>query len=74
MLNHPQSLLVNPQWDIKLINFGIAGPAKYPTASGGIYSEELATATRWYRAPELLLSAPAATGVGACSMILDSGS
>ena len=68
------SLLVNPQWDIKLIDFGIAGPAKYPTASSGIYSAELVTATRWYRAPEILLSASVATGVGTSPIILASGS
>ena len=50
----PRNLLVNSNCDLKICDFGLARPL-FKHAKANVLTEYVAT--RWYRAPELLLSA-----------------
>lgn len=50
----PRNLLVNSNCDLKICDFGLARPL-FQNIKANILTEYVAT--RWYRAPELLLSA-----------------
>lgn len=48
-----RNLLINKQCDLKICDFGLARPLVKPKDDGAIMTDYVAT--RWYRAPELLL-------------------
>ena len=51
----PGNLLVNADCELKICDFGLArGYSDTPDPSGGFMTEYVAT--RWYRAPEIMLS------------------
>ncbi|KAJ7937750.1 putative polyten protein, partial [Mycena leptocephala] len=50
----PANLLVNANCDLKVCDFVLARSVTSSSASGGAMSEYVAT--RWYRAPEIMLS------------------
>jgi mitogen-activated protein kinase 7 len=51
----PGNLLVNADCELKICDFGLArGVLQSPQQNGGFLTEYVAT--RWYRAPELMLS------------------
>jgi serine/threonine protein kinase len=50
----PRNLLVNSNCDLKICDFGLARPL-FKNVKANVLTEYVAT--RWYRAPELLLSA-----------------
>lgn len=50
----PRNLLVNSNCDLKICDFGLARPL-FKNTKANVLTEYVAT--RWYRAPELLLSA-----------------
>lgn len=50
----PRNLLVNSNCDLKICDFGLSRAIHYQQKSGDMTDY---VATRWYRAPELLLAA-----------------
>lgn len=50
----PSNLLVNSNCDLKICDFGLARVADTSVEEGGLMTEYVAT--RWYRAPEIMLS------------------
>ena len=53
-IKKPRNLLVNSNCDLKICDFGLARPL-FHNIKANVLTEYVAT--RWYRAPELLLSA-----------------
>ena len=51
----PSNLLLNANCDMKICDFGLARSAEQPEADNKAYLTEY-VATRWYRAPEIMLS------------------
>ena len=51
----PGNLLVNADCELKICDFGLARSAEQPEAENKAYLTEY-VATRWYRAPEIMLS------------------
>ena len=61
----PANLLLNANCDLKVCDFGLARSVKTSTTEGkeaGLMTEYVAT--RWYRAPEIMLSFKMYTKVG----------
>ena len=51
----PSNLLLNANCDLKICDFGLARSSEQPEADGKPFLTEY-VATRWYRAPEIMLS------------------
>lgn len=51
----PSNLLLNANCDLKICDFGLARSANQPEAEGTGFMTEY-VATRWYRAPEIMLT------------------
>ena len=51
----PSNLLLNANCDLKICDFGLARSAQQPMLDGKAFLTEY-VATRWYRAPEIMLS------------------
>lgn len=51
----PSNLLLNANCDLKICDFGLARSAVQPEAEGPGFMTEY-VATRWYRAPEIMLT------------------
>ncbi|SRR6266446_1815936 len=69
----PANLLVNANCDLKVCDFGLARMVKTSAAQGGEKGAGLMTeyvATRWYRAPEIMLSFKMYTKVRTLDMSL----
>jgi len=65
----PGNLLVNADCELKICDFGLArGFVDTPEANAGFMTEYVAT--RWYRAPEIMLSFKCYTKASMFSLIL----
>lgn len=63
----PANLLVNANCDLKVCDFGLARSITTTSTGGGQMSEYVAT--RWYRAPEIMLSFAMYSKVGSCVLL-----
>jgi mitogen-activated protein kinase 1/3 len=64
----PANLLVNANCDLKVCDFGLARSIITSSTGGGPMSEYVVT--RWYRAPEIMLSFAMYSKVGSCVLLL----
>jgi mitogen-activated protein kinase 7 len=66
----PGNLLVNADCELKICDFGLArGFSMDPEENAGYMTEYVAT--RWYRAPEIMLSFQSYTKASKCLSVLD---
>lgn len=71
-LTHPGNLLVNADCELKICDFGLARGLMSDTEDAGFMTEYVAT--RWYRAPEIMLSFRSYTKASTCFFLVVSNS